>query len=205
MSYILKEDYDTPMLGESPFFTEFFKNVSEECGLDKCDWSGEYSTLLERKDILVDMFNHYYWYREIGGETVTKFQHNLQITLNKIQSKYDYAYRLYADMPVRVGGGYSEREYREYSSEGTSSSSGTSRFKDTPISGTVNNPTSENSDTQEGESSGTGEQEITRERINYADDIIKYAERNINYYKALDQSFIQEFEENFMQLMMLLP
>lgn len=205
MSYILREDYDTPMLGESPFFTEFFKNVSEECGLAQCDWSTEYDTLLERKEILIDMFNHYFWYREIGAETVHRFQHNLQLTLNKIQSKYDYAYRLYADMPVRIGGGYTEREYREYSSEGTSSSSSQSKFKDTPISGTINNPTSENSDTSEGESSGTGEQEITRERTNYEDAITKYAQRNIDYYKALDQAFIQEFEEDFMQLMMLLP
>ena len=84
MSWELDKDYDFPLDGESPNFTEFFKNTMEEVGLDQCVWNEEYTKLLERRETLIDMFNHYYYYREIGAETLEKFQHNLQTTLNRI-------------------------------------------------------------------------------------------------------------------------
>lgn len=205
MSWELDKDYEFPLDGESPNFTEFFKNTMEEVGLDQCVWNEEYTKLLERRETLIDMFNHYYYYREIGAETLEKFQHNLQTTLNRIQAKYDYAYKMYVDLPTRAGGGYDEKISREYESAGTTNRSGESQFKDTPISGTINNPTSENSDSSESESTGTGTEEITRIKTDYGESVTKLAKKNIDYYVALDNAFVQEFEEDFMQILMILP
>lgn len=211
--YNIFEDYDRPAPGEGPFYTLFLRDIlngpeAEYCGLDKCDWhETTYTHIATHKERLIERFNNTYLLRELGQETPSRWQHFLQMRLDEVIEFYDHAYKVYEENEIdQLGTGYTENEEydRNSTSEGSENTESTSnqKFKDTPISGTVNNPTSEQDDTDSSSTdsnvNSTDHWERTKQKTEHNDEMITEINRLANAYRSIDNEFIESFDNMFM-------
>ena len=125
MIYNLWSDYNRPMKGEGPFFTDYWANVQSASypyvGLEYANWdSDRYPYLCEREEILLKRFNERFAYREIGQETAVRFQHFLSMRFDEIAENINHMYSVYAVNDIdNIGVGYSETEEYEWSKDGS--------------------------------------------------------------------------------------
>lgn len=211
--YNIFEDYDRPAPGEGPFYTLFLRDIlngpeAEYCGLDKCDWhETTYTHIATHKERLIERFNNTYLLRELGQETPSRWQHFLQMRLDEVIEFYDHAYKVYEENDIdQLGTGYTENEEydRNSTSEGSETTESTSnqQFKDTPISGTVNNPTTEQDDTDNSNTdsnvSSTDHWERNKQKTEHNDEMITEVNRLANAYRSIDNEFIESFNNMFM-------
>lgn len=243
-------DYDYPMQGEGPFYTDFLINISDEYGISKCDWEeSKYPNLAEHKESLIAKFDWTYKYYEIGHETPFIWQHYLQDRLDAIKEKYNHNFKVYSINNVdEMGKGFTETfKYNRdnvhdghsgstfvrtddnsrtttETGENTETNNNTSKYKDTPISGTINNPTSQvednssNSINETRSSTDTNKQTINdakndtdgstnneqydseRKNIRHDDHVIDEVNDLTKKYKIIENDFLDEFKDLFMQL-----
>lgn len=211
--YNIFEDYDRPAPGEGPFYTLFLRDIlngpeAKYCGLDKCDWhETTYTHIATHKERLIERFNNTYLLRELGQETPSRWQHFLQMRLDEVIEFYDHAYKVYEENDIdQLGTGYTENEEydRNSTSEGSENTESTSnqKFKDTPISGTVNNPTTEQDDTDNSSTdsnvNSTDHWERTKQKTEHNDEMITEVNRLANAYRSIDNEFIESFDNMFM-------
>ena len=211
--YNIFEDYDRPAPGEGPFYTLFLRDIlygpeAEYYGLDKCDWhETTYTHIATHKERLIERFNNTYLLRELGQETPSRWQHFLQTRLDEVIEFYDHAYKVYEENEIdQLGTGYMENEEydRNSTSEGSENTESTSnqKFKDTPISGTVNNPTTEQDDTDNSSTdsnvNSTDHWERTKQKTEHNDEMITEVNRLANAYRSIDNEFIESFDNMFM-------
>lgn len=89
--------------GERPFYTEFYGTLKIEnpnIGLDGVIINSKYTFLLQNMEDIISDFDFYYKFREIGSETVERFQFNLQRRTNEIAQFYDTMFKLYSDVDI---------------------------------------------------------------------------------------------------------
>ena len=213
--YDIMKDYDTPCDGEGPFYTEFLFKLQEEdseAGLSRCDWDEtKYPNLVKHKATLIGRFNEEYAFREIGQETPLRWQLFVNARFNEVAEKYDHAYKvLSSDRLDELGTGYKVTDAltRKMTSkmDSTDKFEGNGKFKDTPISGTVNNPTTEQIDdnltTYGSTGSDTQDDSRTTTKEQHDDVIMKELNWLADQYKVLNNDFIKEFDNMFIQIFM---
>ena len=181
-------------------------------GLNQCDWdSVKYPNLVKHKTTLIGRFNEEYAFRELGQETTLRWQLFVNARFNEVAEKYEHAYKvLSSDRLDELGTGYTVTDNldREMNSkmDSTDKFDGNSKFKDTPISGTINNPTTEQIDdnlTTYG-STGNDTQKDSRvtTKVQHDDVIMKELNWLADQYKVLNNEFIKEFDNMFIQIFM---
>ena len=213
--YDILTDYDTPMDGEGPFYTEYLYQLLEEdptAGLVSCDWDEtKYPFLCEHKDILVSRFTEHYMFREIGQETPVRWQLFVKARFNEIAEHYNHAYKVFKENNVdKLGTGYVIVDSLDRAStsklDSTNEFSGTEKYKDTPITGTIGNPTSETNSESNTTYGSEGKDTQTDKRVttktNHDDTMIRELNYLSDYYKTINNEFIKEFENQFMQIFM---
>lgn len=210
--YNIFDDYDKPMPGEGPFFTDYLwkAQINRNVGLEFIDWKEDrYTYLAPHKDAIIEAFNLQYKYRELGTETEERFNDNLQITFNRIADRYNHAYKVTEENDVdKLGTGYTYIEIRNrtLNSTGTSSTeeSVDSKYKDTPATSTstLNNPTNQNlqdrDGTTEATTNETEEHNISRDNTKHDQEMIVELSQLIDRYRQIDVEFVDEFENCFM-------
>ena len=164
---------------EGPWFTEYLEVLQEDdadIGLGKCDFS-KYPNLEKRKCNLVALFNAVYWGREIGAETVYRWQKMVENRFNLVAPKYDIAYEMYdkylEETKNRIGVG------NETDNKAT--------FYDTPsniIEDLNKHATNVNISSI-----------ITKTNDR---NFLEYVNKYIDQFKTLDVQFVDEFEIDFM-------
>ncbi len=206
--------------GEQPFFTEFLDDLLKEGqhGLMTIDWNKtRYPNLYRHKIRLIERFNRHFAFREIGAETVYRWEHQVKDKFDQIAPRFDHAYKLYDDETLHLDEltlGYVRdilyENNRNSRSNSIDHSEGDSKFRDTPTKGNsvINNPTTENLDTEDSQSSGNSTAMIggkSREDYKYHDDhnLIE-VNKLIDKYKNLDEEFINEFDELFIGILTVL-
>lgn len=213
--YDILTDYKDPRPGEGPFFTEYLYQLLEDdenAGLSSCDWDEtKYPYLCEHKDILIARFKEKYMFREIGQETPVRWQLFVNARFNEVAEKYNHSYKVFKENNVdEIGTGYTMTEELDRTNtskmDSTNNFSTTEKYKDTPISGSIGNPTSEttqDSDTTYG-SSGTDTQKDSKTTTKTQHDDVRMKELNYlsDYYKTINNEFLKEFENQFMGLYM---
>jgi len=211
--YDILTDYDKPYPGEGPFYTEYLMNVRKNdptAGLDRCDWDAtKYPNLVEHKDVLIGKFNEQYAFREIGQETVLRWQLFVIARFNEVAEKYEHMYKIFKEHDVdTLGTGYTLTDTldRQMTSkmDSTDKFEGNGEFKDTPIEGTINNPTSKQTDnnlTTYG-SSGNDTQNDTRvtKKEQHDDTLIKELNYLADQYRVINNEFVNEFDNQFIQI-----
>lgn len=211
--YNIFEDYDRPAPGEGPFYTLFLRDIlngpeAEYCGLDKCDWhETTYTHIATHKERLIERFNNTYLLRELGQETPSRWQHFLQMRLDEVIEFYDHAYKVFEENNVdELGTGYTETEEYNRSSNSTGKetthSTSNQKYKDTPINGTINNPTTEQDDTDDGETDSnvdtTDNWDRTKTKKEHNDELITEVNRLVDRYRSIDNEFVESFNNMFM-------
>lgn len=212
--YDITKDYDKVYYGEQPYFTDMLYNVRlyfNTAGLDSptVDWNS-WDNLKLHKDRLIKRFNSEYQFREIGAETVTRWQKQVNNTFDAIAPFFDHAYKLYSDPLINLdemGIGYTDTENHDVSITANSTSGSgtttTSKFKDTPTNKNtvINNPTSENLDNTQTDNvsdstnRNSGTSSVTR--VQHDEHTIKEVSMIIDKYRKLDEEFIHEFNKHF--------
>lgn len=213
--YDIMKDYETPIDGEGPFYTEYLMQLQEDdptAGLEQCDWDETlYPNLVKHKSVLIGRFNETYAFREIGQETPLRWQLFVNARFNEVAEKYDHAYKvLSSDRLDELGTGYTVTDEFERTTgskmDSTDKFEGNSQFKDTPISGSINNPTTEQNDdnltTYGSVGSGTQKDTRTTKKEQHDDVIMKELNWLADQYKVLNNDFIKEFENMFIQIFM---
>lgn len=211
--YDITKDYDTPLAGEGPFYTNYLYLLQEEdpdAGLTQCDWDEEkYPNLVKHKTTLIGRFNEEYAFREIGQETTLRWQLFVNARFNEVAEKYDHAYKVLSSERLdELGTGYTVTDAltRKMTSkmDSTDKFEGNGKFKDTPISGTINNPTTEQIDdnltTYGSTGSDTQDDSRTTKKEQHDDIIMKELNWLADQYKVLNNEFIKEFENMFIQI-----
>lgn len=212
--YDVTKDYPYPYPGEGPFYTDYFKHARTErddIGIDKCNWKETNTYLVAHKDEIVERFNAYYDYREIGQETYIRFQNFLNRRFNELQDNYNHAFEMYETNDINdLGIGYEETENhtRDFNRNDTSNvnENSTNKFKDTPTSvAGINNPTTESEDTAESEGTGSRTENETKstihKKIQHDEHTLTEVNTNINVYRDLINDFVRAFEPCFIQLL----
>lgn len=203
------------MDGEGPFYTEFLYQLLNEdpkAGLESCDWNETlYPFLCQHKEILINRFKENYMFREIGQETPVRWQLFVKARFNEIAEKYNHSYKVFTENNVdEIGIGYKITDTLDRATtskmDSTNKFDSTDKFKDTPIAGSIGNPTTEensNSNTVYG-STGNDTQNDTRttEKVTHDDVLIKELNYLSDYFKTINNEFIKEFENQFMQIFM---
>ena len=211
--YDITKDYETPFCGEGPFYTNYLYLLQEEdpeAGLTQCDWDEEkYPNLVKHKTTLIGRFNEEYAFREIGQETTLRWQLFVNARFNEVAEKYDHAYKVLSSERLdELGTGYTVTDAltRKMTSkmDSTDKFEGNGKFKDTPISGTINNPTTEQIDdnltTYGSTGSDTQDDSRTTKKEQHDDIIMKELNWLADQYKVLNNEFIKEFENMFIQI-----
>ena len=204
-----------PFMGEGPFYTNYLYLLQEEdseAGLAQCDWDEtKYPYLVKYKTTLIGRFNEEYAFRELGQETTLRWQLFVNARFNEIAEKYDHAYKvLSSDRLDELGTGYTVTDAltRKMTSkmDSTDKFEGNGKFKDTPISGTINNPTTEQIDdnltTYGSTGSDTQDDSRTTKKEQHDDIIMKELNWLADQYKVLNNEFIKEFDNMFIQIFM---
>lgn len=213
--YNLFEDYDNPVPGEGPFYTDYLYLAKEvrDVGLEFIDWeSTKYDKLYEHYDDIITYFNSIYRYRELGAETETRFQDILQQRYYEIADRYNHAFKVMEENDIdQLGTGYSYKELRHRTIDTEGTSSGTesrdNKYKDTPASSTstLNNPTEQTLDDRENSSTAetqeTLDDEITRDNTKHDDPLVVELNYLIDRYKQLEIEFVMSFEQCFIGLL----
>lgn len=210
--YDIITDYNEPMEGESPFFTDFLYSAQEKfptLGLTSVDWDETtYTYLANHKAKLIDRFNKEYAFRELGQETYYRWQIVLQSRFDEVADHYNHMYKVFETNDVdTLGTGYRITDTFKRTTEDSLNTSdnrtANSKFKDTPgsSSSVLNNPTTENQDTSTDTytSNGNGEQNDKREtdKTIHNDTMIDELNRLADRYKSIDNEFIKAFENMF--------
>ena len=212
----MSDPYDVP--GEAPFYTDFLYKVQEDypnAGLAETfikyeENHSSIARLYSHKDELIELFNLAYRYHELGSETEDRWQYQIDKRFELIKNKYERYFMMYATKDIdTLGKILSETISREGTSNRSTSSesSGTSKdvFNDTPITPLMdahNYATNITDGTNENESSGTTDTEyedtITTSKTDKDKSNLELVEKNVNVWKDLIVSFIDEFRNCFM-------
>ena len=212
----MNDPYDIP--GEAPFYTDFLYKVQEDypnAGLAETfikyeENHSSISRLYSHKDELIELFNLAYRYHELGSETEDRWQYQIDKRFELIKNRYERYFMMYDTKDIdTLGKILSETISREGTSNRNTSSesSGTSKdvFNDTPITplmDTHNYATNITDGTNENESSGTTETEyedtITTSKTDKDKSNLELVEKNVNIWKDLIVSFVDEFRNCFM-------
>ena len=212
----MNDPYDVP--GESPFYTDFLYKVQEDypnAGLAETfikyeESHSSISRLYSHKNELIELFNLAYRYHELGSETEDRWQYQIDKRFELIKNRYERYFMMYDTKDIdTLGKILSETISREGTSNRstTSESSGTSKdtFNDTPITPLMeyhNYATNITDGTNENESSGTSDTEyedtITTIKTDKDKSNLELVEKNVNVWKDLIVSFVDEFRNCFM-------
>lgn len=210
--YDIIRDYNTPMDGEGPFFTDYLYLAQEKnptLGLMSVDWDETtYTYLAKRKAKLIARFNREYAFRELGQETELRWQTVLQSRFDEVADHFNHMYKVFEENDVDIlGTGYkitdSFKRTTADSLNTTDNRTGNSKFKDTPGSSAsvLNNPTTETQDTTTDTyaSNRDGEQKDEREtnKTIHNDTMIDELNKLTDKYKSVDNEFIKSFENMF--------
>lgn len=216
--YDIITDYDYPMEGETPLFTDFLYLAQEKnptLGLVSVDWDeATYTYLAKHKEKLIARFNKEYAFRELGQETELRWQTLLQSRFDEVAEHYNHMYKVFEVNDVdALGTGYKITDTFKRTTKDSLNTSdnrtSNSKFKDTPSSSTsvLNNPTTENQDTATDTyaSNGDGEQNDKREtdKTIHNDVMIDELNRLADRYKSVDNEFIKAFENMFIGIIMM--
>lgn len=215
-SYNIMKQYDYPHPGEGPFYTDYYGHFKEDnplYGLENLDWrESRFTYLAEHKSDIITLFNEVYQYREVGSETPLRFQNNLQMRFDVIADRYNHAYKVIEENDVdKLGTGYTYKEIRDRTINTTGNSTATetrdSKYKDTPSSSasTINNPTNENIDDRESESTANTNEvladSITRDNTKHDKEMIVELSELIDRYRQIDVEFVYDFSSCFIGLL----
>lgn len=214
MMYNILRDYDTPMRGEGPFFTDYLENVQKDdplAGLGACTWSSDYTNILARKATLIEKFNNRFKFREIGQETTYRWQHFVQVKLDEVIARFDHMYKIYNENNVdTLGKGYDYDETRDEKTtfDGTiqNNTESDAKFADTPLftessSSIINNPTTQNLNSETG--SSTESQDATKDttvkirKVEHDEHMIDEINQLADRWRTIDNEFLDSFEECF--------
>ncbi len=212
MMYDLLKDYNLPMKGEGPFFTDYLYNLLEagfNIGLQNVEWhDSDYPYLSAHKAKLIERFNNEYAFREIGQETTTRFQHFMQARFDEVADHFNHMYKVFETNNVdELGTGYGYTENFEQDKEGTSSGESTdtnkSEFEDTPVNttGGINNPTNRTEDkgsnTNSSNYNDKNKYNKTIKRTEHNEHMIDELNALSDKYKSIDNDFIKAFDNMF--------
>ena len=215
--YNIITDYDEPMLGEGPFFTDYLSYAQKDnptLGLVSVEWEPDlYPYLAKHKERLIKRFDREYAFRELGQETESRWQTILQVRFDEVAEHYNHAYKVYEENDIDVlGTGYKITDsFKRTTTDSLNTSdnrSNNSKYKDTPSSASsvLNNPTTESQDTSTDTyaSNGTGEQNDLRttDKVAHDMEMIDELNRLVDRYKSTDNEFIKEFENMFIGIIM---
>lgn len=166
---------DPPLEGEGPFYTEYLYNLLEEnptFGIASLTWNTSLTSLIERKEAIIKMFNEVYFFREIGAETIGRWIKLLQVKLDVISETYDRSYRL-----------YKLNNLDEIAK--TSESTSRNKFQDTPVTALMEKDYATNITDM------TTSSKITDEMT------VNLVNKNIAKWNYLDRMFVEEFRNLF--------
>ena len=212
----MNDPYDIP--GEAPFYTDFLYKVQEDypnAGLAstfiKYDENhSSIARLYSHKDELIELFNLAYRYHELGSETEDRWQYQIDKRFELIKNRYERYFMMYDTKDIdTLGKILSETIHREGNSTRTNESetSGTTKdtFNDTPITPLMethnyatNITNGENHNESASESGNEYTDEITTSKTDKDKSNLELVEKNINIWKDLIVSFVDEFRNCFM-------
>lgn len=92
--------------GESPFYTDFLVNVLEDypnAGINGVTVPSKYVNIQSNFEEIKEVFNEFYKFREIGSETVERFNYNVGKVFIRIAEIYDMLFELYSVKPLTRG------------------------------------------------------------------------------------------------------
>lgn len=210
--------------GEGPFYTDYLNNIILDhpfVGLKSVYIDPKYETLTSLQKELSDLFHEYYKFREIGAETVKRFQYNLQRRTNEIVEQYEVLFNLYKDTDLISRGRKIETDTNVSILENKSSNSSVSTeyntenkevFQDTPVTPLVENLTyatnitdNKNKNTGEMSTSKNDNNDITRssDQSMITHDKMPIEEINtiIENYRSLKINFVKEYENCFINVL----
>lgn len=215
--YNIFEDYESPMPGEGPFFTDYLWKLQEaypdkNYGLASLDWQPTTYTLVNASRVrLTDLFNKRFAFREIGQETPERWQHMLQVKLDSILPRFEHMYKVYTENDVdTLGKGYDYDETRDEKTtfDGTiqNNTESDAKFADTPLftessSSIINNPTTQNVNSETG--SSTESQDATKDttvkikKVEHDEHMIDEINQLADRWRTIENEFLDSFEECF--------
>lgn len=183
--YDVTKDYENPMNGEGPFYTDYWKNIKElygdKYGLETVEWKeSTWAYLAKHKDTLINRFNATYAYMEIGQETEERFQHFLQVRFDEVAMKYNHLYQIYEENNVdKLGTGYTDTENYD-------------NAKTNERAQTASNSSTSNTDISDTQS---GNRNLTQESTSNTDTDTKYKDTPTGNSTALNNPTNQTIED----------
>ncbi len=210
------EDYELP--GESPFYTDFLYKVQEDypnAGIGVTfDNVTNFETKLPRtyihKDEIVALFNLKYKYHEIGSETESMWQYQINKVFEQIKNKYERYFTLYETKDINELGKLISENINRYGTgdrDTTSESDSTNKdkFNDTPISELMENANyassitdGENHNESTGNIHSTYADTVTTKKDDRDKSNMELVDKNMKIWKDLIVSYVDEFRNCFM-------
>lgn len=217
------------MNNEGPFVTDYLCEVQKvypNAGLGDVEIDPEkYPHIQAHKQELVEMFNEIYCWREIGGETVGRFQWIINKRFTEVQRKFEYAFTIIENNdPTKLG--LSEQETyvgtsgyeNDNESSGTSEQHGTdgdtTKVNDTPIqslveTGNYASQITETSGSDENNSSrhdeshseGNSQSHGTRDHTKFDKQVVEYIRDGVSSWYDAKMEFIEQFKDCFINIL----
>lgn len=169
--------FEKKLCGESPFYTDFlykFLEKDENFGIKNCDWDNTGAYLKNRKNDICNFFNEYYYLREIGSETPTRWLLLLNRRFNQIKDEYNFKFEM-----------YSKYDFTELGKKITTTSD--SEHQDTPVTNLT------------GDYATNKDHNTTIMELD-TDQKIDEISRAFNQYHNLVREFVEEFERCFINV-----
>ena len=163
--------------GEGPFYTDYLENIQKTnptAGLASTVWDETKTRLFSHKEEIINLFNRFYALREIGSETVERWQKLIDRRYSRIAEEYEYKLNMYMENNINQV-------------ENTIHSTNSEVYQDTPIS----------------ELSGDYATNKTKtDNVTKIDSVPKILEVNkaIDGYKTIINDFIDEFDIDFINV-----
>lgn len=208
---------------EGPFYTDYLNNLLEdypELGLKSLTPSSQYTILASKFPALAQLFEDYYRFREIGGETVERFQYNVKRRLLEIEDYYNTLFNLYEQEPVTTRGrsiitdtdvDIQEDKDKTSTVDTEYNTSDKETFQDTPISDltsgeyATNVTLKDNTNTGAMDTTNNESNKTTRKTTQAMNTHDKMASEEITIimenYKSLSIAFVKEFEPCFINVL----
>lgn len=210
--------------GEGPFYTDYLNNLVLDypfIGLDTVYIDPKYPTLRSLQNELSIIFFEYYRFREIGAETVKRFQYNVQRRTYEIVEQYETLFNLYKDTDLMARGRKIETDTNVTIVENKTSDSSVNTeyntenkevFQDTPVTPLVEDLTyatnitnNKNKNTGEMSTSKNDNNDITRssdQTMTTHDKMaIEEIDTIIENYRTLKINFVKEYENCFINVL----
>jgi len=174
---------DIEVRKDDPELADYYQRF----GFDNLEIPDDCAHVIARKDRLKELFNERYAFRMINQETLERWQIRLQTKLDRIVRVYERAYALYEKydtemMDDMLGG---EKITRDTSADGSQ----------------VNTPdyaTNASENYADNRSRSKVNETITT--IRTGDGLVDSVNEGFRKWTDIDQSFISEFEDNFLNI-----